>query len=348
MANRFDDGNARTETVQGHTTRYGAVAAPQPPPAPGDVRFCRRCGKQLSYGVCPDHPHLSRAVAPPVPEGRRPQGVIAPTRRPDSVPRPLLMVAAAVIVALAVVSGLLMAQVGSLRSDLQAAGARAARDRLNLQQQVGQLSNALSGISSRLSALEGAVKSQPNPAAIAKTVEASLFVIETDSGSGSGFAVSTRTSHTEVLTNYHVVASQDGSTYSHTVKVVQRDETFTGTVTRIDRTGDLALIDVGAIFPQLPVERTTPAPGDTVYAFGAPLGAQLEDTVTEGVVSGTRFFDGLDRLQFSAQINPGNSGGPVVDAAGKVVGLSELGIDNTQGLFFAVPIERACETVVGC
>jgi putative serine protease PepD len=256
-----------------------------------------------------------------------------------------------IAIALAVISGVLAGQVSALRSNLSAASSRLTRDNADLEQQIGQLSNSLSGIASRLSGVETTLKSQPDPAAITKTVEASLFVIEDAAGSGSGFAVSSSNGYTRVLTNFHVVAIAEGSSsYFKHVQVVQHDETFSGTVVKIDQPGDLALIDFAAVFPQLPVDKKVPAPGATVYAFGAPLGQQLEDTVTQGVVSGLRSIAGLalDRLQFSAQINPGNSGGPVVDSAGKVVGIAELSLTSTQGLFFAVPMARACQTMLGC
>jgi S1-C subfamily serine protease len=263
-----------------------------------------------------------------------------------------------IAIALAVASGSLAGQVSALRSNLSLASTRATRDKADLEHQIGQLSNSLSqlssslsGIASRLSGVETTLKSQPNPAAITKTVEASLFVIETPVALGSGFAVSSSNGHTRILTNFHVVAMSEGSTsYFKSVNVVQHNETFPGTVVKIDQVGDLAVIDVAAVFPQLPLDKNVPAAGETVYAFGAPapLGQQLEDTVTQGVVSGLRLIEGLDRLQFSAQINPGNSGGPVVDSAGKVVGIAELSITSAQGLFFAVPMGRACQTVVAC
>jgi putative serine protease PepD len=68
------------------------------------------------------------------------------------------------------------------------------------------------------------------------------------------------------------------------------------------------------------------AVGDTVLAFGAPLG--LTGTVTSGIVSaldrevdtGTEKLTGL--LQTDAAINPGNSGGALVDTEGRVIGIN--------------------------
>jgi putative serine protease PepD len=87
--------------------------------------------------------------------------------------------------------------------------------------------------------------------------------------------------------------------------------------------------------------------GETVLAVGSPLG--LSGTVTAGIVSA------LDResggrggatLQTDAPINPGNSGGPLVDTAGRVVGvntaIASLGAGNI-GIGFAIPIDRAAD-----
>jgi len=80
--------------------------------------------------------------------------------------------------------------------------------------------------------------------------------------------------------------------------------------------------------------------GDTVYAIGSPGG--LEKTVTQGIVSalGRRFLQIGDVIQIDAAVNHGNSGGPVVDMAGRLVGIVFAGIEQYQGLNFAVPAER--------
>jgi putative serine protease PepD len=88
--------------------------------------------------------------------------------------------------------------------------------------------------------------------------------------------------------------------------------------------------------------------GEEVVAFGSPLG--LTGTVTSGIVSA------LDRrtragaaIQTDAAINPGNSGGPLVDAAGRVVGVNTMIATTSRGagsigIGFAVPIDSARAT----
>jgi putative serine protease PepD len=87
--------------------------------------------------------------------------------------------------------------------------------------------------------------------------------------------------------------------------------------------------------------------GDTVLAFGAPLG--LENTVTSGIVSaldrsvntGTEKLSGL--IQTDAAINEGNSGGALVDTSGHVIGINVAIATASEsdsgsiGVGFAIP-----------
>ena len=87
-------------------------------------------------------------------------------------------------------------------------------------------------------------------------------------------------------------------------------------------------------------------PGDPVYAIGNPFG--LDSTMTAGIVSATgrdiKAPDGLtipNAIQTDAPINHGNSGGPLIDAAGKVVGVASQiqggTVDANVGVGFAIP-----------
>jgi hypothetical protein len=80
--------------------------------------------------------------------------------------------------------------------------------------------------------------------------------------------------------------------------------------------------------------------GETVLAIGSPGG--LEKTVTRGIVSALyrRFLPLGDVFQIDAAVNHGNSGGPVVDTEGRLTGVVFAGVENFEGLNFAIPAER--------
>ncbi|MFH0785723.1 MAG: trypsin-like peptidase domain-containing protein [Pseudomonadota bacterium] len=83
--------------------------------------------------------------------------------------------------------------------------------------------------------------------------------------------------------------------------------------------------------------------GDKIYAIGSPVG--LRDTVTAGIFSGYRAQgkDGQVYLQTDAAINPGNSGGPLIDENGYARGVTTMILQNTEGIGFAIPIEKVYE-----
>jgi len=83
--------------------------------------------------------------------------------------------------------------------------------------------------------------------------------------------------------------------------------------------------------------------GDKVFTVGSPVG--LRHTVTSGVFSGfrRRGENGPIYLQTDAAINPGNSGGPLIDAKGYVHGVNTMILRDTEGIGFAIPIDKVFE-----
>ena len=80
--------------------------------------------------------------------------------------------------------------------------------------------------------------------------------------------------------------------------------------------------------------------GEKVVVIGSPLG--LDGTVTDGIVSEVRDETGIGkRLQITAAISHGSSGSPVLNSAGKVIGVASFYLKDSQALNFAIPAELA-------
>jgi S1-C subfamily serine protease len=170
---------------------------------------------------------------------------------------------------------------------------------------------------------------------------------------GSGVVVDAARGY--VLTNRHVIEDAD----SITITLKDR-RSFSARLVGSDRGADIAVL------------RLTPVPGgltdlrfgdsdglevgDFVLAIGNPFG--IGQTVTSGIVSaigreglGDGGLHGL--IQTDASINPGNSGGPLVDLAGRVVGINTalLGPSGGNvGIGFATPgnrVKAAMRRVIG-
>lgn len=169
-------------------------------------------------------------------------------------------------------------------------------------------------------------------------------------GGGSGFIVSP---DGVVLTNAHVVADPKAeytAILDHDenskipIKVLARDQIHDIAILKIENEKQFPFIELGDS-SQLEL-------GEDVMAVGYALG-EFRNTVSTGVVSGlSRFIQaqtGYERhverlrglIQTDAAINPGNSGGPLVDMAGKVVGISTAVVFGAQNIGFAIPINNA-------
>ncbi len=160
---------------------------------------------------------------------------------------------------------------------------------------------------------------------------------------GSGFVYDT-SDRTVVITNYHVV--HDTSSLSVTFS---NGNGYSATALGTDPYADLAILSVDAPTTEFkPIEivsSSTLRVGEPVIAIGNPYG--LVGSLTTGVVSALgrslteeEFAGGYsiaNIIQTSAPINPGNSGGPLLNAVGKVVGVTTAIVSESQGLGFAIP-----------
>jgi serine protease Do len=160
-------------------------------------------------------------------------------------------------------------------------------------------------------------------------------------GGGTGFLLDREGT---IVTNHHVVSQAEqlsirfanGASYD---EVELLDD---------DAADDLALLRVplkrpsdGEVPKAEPVvlgDSDAVQVGEHVIAIGNPLG--LEHTLTDGLVSQRRLYEGRHWIQMSAPISPGNSGGPLFDMHGQVIGVTTatMGSLFAQNLNLAVPI----------
>ena len=169
-------------------------------------------------------------------------------------------------------------------------------------------------------------------------------------GVGSGVVL---TADGYILTNRHVV----DDSRSLTVAFADGRE-LPATIVRISDVTDLALIKVSATGLEAAAigDSSALAVGQTAIAIGSPLGTYTE-TVTRGIVSGLdreitvtdqatrRQMTLSDLIQTDAAINPGNSGGPLLDRAGRVIGINTAVASSAEGLGFAIPIAAANDLI---
>lgn len=168
-------------------------------------------------------------------------------------------------------------------------------------------------------------------------------------GVGSGVILDT---DGNTLTNYHVIAGADE------LAVNVGKKSYSATVVGTDPSSDLAVIKLELNGDKVtPIERGDSeklSVGDWVMAIGSPYG--LDQSVSTGIVSslyrstlmqgytGSTVYANL--IQTDASINPGNSGGALVNAEGKLVGISSL-LESTTGsnvgLGFAIDGNYALE-----
>lgn len=174
-------------------------------------------------------------------------------------------------------------------------------------------------------------------------------------GQGSGFVWD---SEGHIVTNYHVVdqAERVNVTFSDGL-------TLKAEIVGTDPDSDLAVIKVDSL-PQgvEPLDLAVSSElrvGESVVAIGNPFG--LEGTMTTGIVSAlgrslpsqARTADGgafniPNIIQTDAAINPGNSGGPLLDYAGRVIGINtaiESPVRQFSGIGYAVPSDIIAKIV---
>jgi S1-C subfamily serine protease len=183
-------------------------------------------------------------------------------------------------------------------------------------------------------------------------VQRDLFTLnlyQIPQGTGSGFVWDTSG---DIITNFHVIQNANAA------QVTLADQsTWKARVVGVAPDKDLAVLRIDA-----PVARLRPIPigtskdlqvGQSVFAIGNPFG--LDQTLTTGVISALgREIESVTRrpiqgvIQSDAAINPGNSGGPLLDSAGRLIGVNTAIYSPSgasAGIGFAIPVDTVNRTV---
>ncbi len=168
-------------------------------------------------------------------------------------------------------------------------------------------------------------------------------------GTGSGFIWDKQGN---IVTNFHVL---EGAT---SARITLHDhKSYPATLVGASAEHDLAVIRINAPAHRLrPVSIGTSLDlqvGQRVFAIGNPFG--LDQTLTTGIISAlTRSIEGVGGLpiegmiQTDAAINPGNSGGPLLDSAGRLIGVNTAIFSPSgayAGIGFAVPVDSVNQVV---
>jgi hypothetical protein len=188
-----------------------------------------------------------------------------------------------------------------------------------------------------LSALEPQGSPSLSPSEILAREGPSVVVIErrdqhgTAIGQASGVIIRT---DGIVVTNFHVLKGA----CDLRVETVQGERFPVASVVAMQETSDIALLRISA--KNLPVatigDSSALRTGARVVAIGNPRG--LENSLSEGLISGIRRIGSDDLLQITAPISPGSSGGGLYDAKGRLVGITTFTLRESQNLNFAVPV----------
>ena len=168
-------------------------------------------------------------------------------------------------------------------------------------------------------------------------------------GTGSGYIWD---ENGNIVTNYHVVEGADGA------RVTLADhDTYDARNIWVAPEMDIAVVQIQAPKSKLhPIMIGTSQDlrvGQITYAIGNPFG--LDHTLTTGIVSAlgreieaTNGHTIRGAIQTSAAINPGNSGGPLLDSAGRLIGMNTAILSPSgtfAGIGFAIPVEQINQVV---
>lgn len=160
---------------------------------------------------------------------------------------------------------------------------------------------------------------------------------------GLAFVIRTGPQSSDLLTDYHLVV-ESYTQGNDTVDLQQGDETFTARIVTVSSDPHVALLRVNGVYPSLVISATAPKVGDRVT-----VGELTWQSARNAAVVAYSGPGGAVHLAFSVAIPNVDDGAPVVNGAGRVVGIAEPTPPySVDGVGLAIPILSACLAVNAC
>ena len=169
-----------------------------------------------------------------------------------------------------------------------------------------------------------------------------MDVREMPAGTGSGFVWNTEG---HIVTNLHVIRDGQGA-----VVTLADNSNHSARLVGFDAANDIAVLKIdvppGTLTPIAIGESSNLKVGQKVFAIGSPF--EFDHTLTTGIIGGFNRTFGTatgtihNAIQTDAAINPGNSGGPLLDSAGRLIGVNTAIVSESggsHGIGFAIPVD---------
>lgn len=169
-----------------------------------------------------------------------------------------------------------------------------------------------------------------------------MDVREMRAGTGSGFIWNTEG---HIVTNLHVIRDGQGA-----VVTLADNSNHSARLVGFDTANDIAVLKIdvpaGTLTPISIGESSNLKVGQKVFAIGSPF--EFDHTLTTGIIGGLNRTFGTasgtihNAIQTDAAINPGNSGGPLLDSAGRLIGVNTAIVSESggsHGIGFAIPVD---------
>lgn len=272
---------------------------------------------------------------PPLPALAPPNPQLVPERVKPSYAWPLTILASAIVIAAAIFyAASLKQQPAPISAPAQEQAEQGLREE---------------GLRRAQTEQEAAATPEPSPSptprkaltlvAIAQKISPSVVTLTAYNSLGSqikfgtGFFV-----HRDggIATNWHVISGADRVT----AKTSTGELFEIADVAAYDPKLDVALCSVGKTARTFPAisdtyVKATPRVGTSVAVVGTPAMEELEQSLSEGIVSGIRHDEAGTLIQITAPISHGSSGSPVVDNTGALIGIATFAAKEGQSLNFA-------------